>query len=300
MKNKRTELIVGITAICATVILISGLIFLKEFRFNRDMFDISILFDNASGLKEGDAVMVSGVKTGVVKSISLQQGGVRIDLRLQPDVRLYQDASFIVTSSGLVGMKYVEVNPGRSSQPLDVSGPIQGKHQHDAFEVVAMMGALISEMRQLVDKIDQCVTEDGLLGVMSQTLTEARALMSTIRTVVDENRGDLHEAVRDFQSTSKAMKHLVEDNRAAIDTTVARFRASSERFDTTLLQLEEMSSSLQGLTNRIDLGDGTLGQLINNRELYDDLQNTTREINLLIEDIRKDPGKYLKISVFDF
>jgi phospholipid/cholesterol/gamma-HCH transport system substrate-binding protein len=134
MKSKRTELIVGIFSLCAIVILIAGLIFLKEFRFNRHRQHIVVLFDNASGLKDGDPVMVAGVRKGSVQSISLQGGGVRIELALDIEVQMSDDASFIITSSGLVGLKYVEIDPGQSGRPLDISQPIQGTHQSDAFD----------------------------------------------------------------------------------------------------------------------------------------------------------------------
>ena len=119
MAGKRTELIVGIFALCAIIILIVGIIFLKEYQFNRDSYSLSVFFDNASGLKEGDPVMVAGVRKGWVKAISLQRGRVRIDIALNTDVQLSDDAKFFITSSGLVGLKYIEINPGQSGRPLD-------------------------------------------------------------------------------------------------------------------------------------------------------------------------------------
>jgi phospholipid/cholesterol/gamma-HCH transport system substrate-binding protein len=151
-----------------------------------------------------------------------------------------------------------------------------------------------------VDKIDRCVTEEGILGSMKQTLVDAKELMRTIQTLVEQNKGDFHQAVHDFKVTSSELRSLVEENLAAVDSTVEQFQASAERFDSVVVQLEDMSSTLKTISERIDRGDGTLGQLLNNRELYDDLQQTTKEINLLIEDIKKHPGKYFKISVFDF
>jgi len=79
-----------------------------------------------------------------------------------------------------------------------------------------------------------------------------------------------------------------------------RFSMSSERFDTVLLQLEEISLTFKAIGEKIDRGEGTLGELVNSRDLHDELQETTREINLLIEDIKKNPRKYFSISVFDF
>lgn len=300
MKNKRTELIVGIFGLCAIVVLIAGLIFLKEFRFNRHTNQIPVLFDSAAGLKEGDPVMVAGVRKGSVRTIALQGGQVRVVLTLEFDIQLSDDATFLITSTGLVGLKYVEVSPGRSGRPLDISQPAQGTNKAEVFEVVGMVGDLIAKMSQLVETINRAMTEEGILVSIEQTLVEAREMMSMMRSVVSENRNDLSEAVQDFKATSGELRDIVEDNRTTIDSTIAKFHASSERIVTTLEQLEEMSAALKDISDRIDRGDGTLGKMVNSRELYDDLQKTTREINLLIEDIKKNPGKYIKFSIFDF
>lgn len=300
MEGKRTELLVGIFALFAIVILVAGIVFLKEFTFNRDVYSITVYFDNVAGLKEGDPVMVAGVRKGSVRTISLQQGKVHVDLVLNSDVQLSDDAKFIVTSSGLVGLKYVEIDPGQSGRPLDISQPIQGAHQTDVFEVVGMLGSLVTEIRQLVEKIDRSVAGKGLLGSIEQSLADAQELTGAIRALIEENRADFKEAVQDFKATSEELRGLVEENRSVVDSTVMRFSASSERFDTVLSQLEEISSTFKVISDRIDRGEGTLGELVNSRELYDELQKTTREVNLLIEDIKKHPGKYFKISVFDF
>ncbi|UCE17988.1 MAG: MCE family protein [Gemmatimonadota bacterium] len=300
MKGKKTELIVGVFCLCAIIILIAGILFLKEFKFNRHRYSVTVLFDNASGLKEGDPVMVAGVRKGSVKSIALRQGKVQVDVFLESDVHLSDDSKFMIMSSGFVGMKYVEIDPGESGHPLDPSQVVEGVHQTDLFEVVGMLGTLVTEVRQLVGKIDRSIGGSGILGSIEQTLTDAQVLMKSIRSLVDENRPGFNDAVRDFKTTSQELKNLVGDNRTVIDSTIMQFSSSAERFDTVLLRLEEISSTFKIISDRIDQGEGTLGELVNSRELYDKLQRTTEEINLLIEDIKKNPNKYFKISVFDF
>jgi phospholipid/cholesterol/gamma-HCH transport system substrate-binding protein len=258
------------------------------------------MFDNVSGLKEGDPVMVAGVRKGSVKSITLRQGKVHVDVFLESDVHLSSDSEFMVKSGGLVGLKYVEIDPGESGQPLDTSQPVQGVHQTDVFEVVGMFGNLITEVQQLVEKIDNSIGGGGILGSMEQTLADVQDVMKSIRSLVDENRTDFTEAVHDFKTTSRELKDLVSDNRGVVDSTVKQFHTSSERFDTVILQLEEISSAFKDIGQKINQSEGTLGELVNNRELYDELQQTTEEINLLIEDIKKHPDRYFKISVFDF
>ena len=300
MERKKTQLMVGLFCFIAIVILVGGILFLKEFRLNRHTYSITVIFDNVSGLKEGDPVLVAGVRKGSVKSIALQEGGVHVGVFLESDVHLNDDAKFMIMSGGLVGLKYVEINPGESGQSLDISNPVQGVHQTGVFEVVGLFGDLITEVRQLVQKIDHSVGGGGILGSIEQTLADAQDLMKTIRSLVDENQSGFNEAVQDFKATSKELRNLVENNRSVVDSTVRQFHYSSERFETFLSQLEEISSTFQDIGNKIDQGEGTLGELLNNRDLYNDLQKTTEEINLLIEDIKKNPNKYFKISVFDF
>ena len=300
MEGKKPHLIVGVFGLCAIIILITGILFLKEFKFNRHRYSITVIFDNASGLKEGDHVTVAGVKKGAVKSIVLERGKVHIDILLEDDVRLNDDAKFMIKSSGLVGLKYMEIEPGKSARPLDTSQPVRGMYPSGIFEAVEMLSILITEVRQLVEKIDRSVGSQGVLSSIEQTLGDAQDVMKSIRSLVDENRDDFTTAVQDFKATSEELRGLVKDNRASIDSTISKISTSSDRFETVLQHLEEVSETFKGISESIDKGEGTLGKLVNDRELYDELQHTTEEINLLIEDIKKHPNKYFKISVFDF
>jgi len=300
MEGKKTELMVGSFCLLAIVVLIAGIVFLKEFKFNRDRYSITVRFDNVAGLKEGDPVMVAGVRKGFVKTISLQRTDVLIDLVLDSDVQLSDDSEFMIMSGGLVGLKYVEIRPGQSERPLDISQAVLGVHQTDVFEVIGMLGDLIADIHRLVEKIDHSVADRGLLGSVERSMADARELLGMIRSLVEENRADVTSVLRDFKATSRELRGLVEDNRSVVDSTVMRFSMSSERFDTVLLQLEEISLTFKAIGEKIDRGEGTLGELVNSRDLHDELQETTREINLLIEDIKKNPRKYFSISVFDF
>jgi phospholipid/cholesterol/gamma-HCH transport system substrate-binding protein len=300
MGGKKTEIIVGLVGLCAIVILIAGLIFLREYHFDRRNYALTVWFDNVSGLKEGDPVMVAGVREGSVKSIFLQSGVVQVKIDLYEAIQLSDDAKFSISSSGLAGMKFVDIRPGQSSRPLDTSQPIPGSHQTEVFEVIGMMGDLIAEVRQLVSTINKSVTDESLLVSLHGTITDTQDLIQAMRSFVEDNRADLTSAVQDFKTTSKELRGLVERNRSSVDSTVALFSDSAGRFRAILSRLEEISSTFKEIGDRIDQGEGTLGQLINSRELYDELHQTSKKINLLIEDIKKHPGKYLKFSVIDF
>ena len=126
MKNISIELRVGLVVITAALILFFGIIWIKDYSLNLRKHEYQALFPNIGSLAEGDLVRVLGVKKGETVGINLSGSEVLVTFTLTEDVDLRKDAVITVKNLGLMGVRFIDINPGSSDIFLDRSMPIQG------------------------------------------------------------------------------------------------------------------------------------------------------------------------------
>lgn len=298
MNNRTTELRVGLAVLIGLVILIWGLIWLKGFRFQRQRYEVNVLFPNIGTLKTGDMAAVSGVDKGKVEKIQLQRGDVMVKMSLDKDVVLKADARFTVMNVGLMGERFVEVRTGYSDTLLNLREPIYGFYDTGIPEVMGMLGRGIDELRELIAALRGTVASPGYLSKVQDVIANTQKLTERLNAVVEGNQRKIGQATEDFASAAGRLKTLLETNAPKIDSTVTSAREAASRMNEITTGLDSLSHSLHSFIDKIDSQQGTLGKLVNDDRLYGEIRKAANDLDSLVLDIKKNPKKYLRIQIF--
>ncbi len=298
MTSKTLQLRVGLVVVLAIAILVVGVIWLKGIRFGQTRYTYSAIFPNVGTLKVGDPVSVSGVEKGKVKKIQLYGGDVLVTMELESDVVLKEDADFTVKNIGLMGERFVAVQTGYSDSLLNLSRPLRGHYDTGVPEVLGRMGEMIDQLSRLVANLEGALGTKWSRESLIQTVKNLKEVSSDMNAVLDRNRGKFNQTVDDLSYSAAELKKFVDDNKGKLQSTVDNFGEASVKLDNVVTALDTVSISLKRLTSKIESGEGTLGQLVNDTTLYEQLKETTQHVDDLILDIRKNPKKYLKVTVF--
>lgn len=298
MRDRSVELKVGIAVALAVIILIWGIIWVKEYRFRQERYSLDVLFPNVGALEIGDPVAVLGVKKGVVEQIKLYQGDVLVKLNLTKDVKLMEDAEFKVMNIGLMGERFIAVQPGHSHKPLDLSQLPRGFYDTGIPEVMGMMGQMIAEIRTLTGYLQGALGTEWSEKKIKETIKNVSQLSSDLASLLKDNKPKIEQSINDLSYASSELKIMVDQSKPKLDTTLNKFSHASNDLVKITSTLEELSASLKTLSEKIEKGEGTLGQMINDPALYQDLKKTTRSIDELIQDIKKNPKRYFKFELF--
>ena len=248
--------------------------------------DVSVLFPDAGTLKRGSAVRVSGVNLGAVERIEYQGvGKVLVVLKLQSVVAPRIDASARLATVGLVGEPVVTFNPGLSAEPLPSGRVIQGVIDQGLSELgsqigdqakIALTGFNEIANKKLADNLNSTLQvmqrfmaayadpKRGPAGELTATLQQLRQLSARLDTAV--GRADLASTLRKS------------------DTLVSNLSGTTAGFATTAARLDS-------LLQKVNRGDGSLGKLVTDTLLYDDLRKLVGSLKELADDLRKHPGK---------
>jgi len=298
MRGTSTELRVGVVVLLACAILIFGLIWVKGIRFDQTRYKYSVIFPNVGSLEVGDPVSVSGVPRGKVEKIKLYQGDVLVTFNLTTDVVLKKNAQFTIMNVGLMGERFIAVKTGYSDTLLDLSQPIRGYYDTGIPEVMGKMGEMINEIRRLTGHLEAVVGTPSSQDALIQTIKNLKEISQKANSLLDRNQERFDQTLKDLSYTSAELKKMVAENKGKLQSTVDNFSSASEKLDNITTTLDSLSISLKNLSSKIESGEGTLGQLLNDTTLYEQIKKTAQDVDSLILDIKKHPKKYLKISIF--
>jgi phospholipid/cholesterol/gamma-HCH transport system substrate-binding protein len=278
MSERKIEVIVGLFVSVAVLGLILGVVWGKNFQFFSKRQHLNLLFDNVRGLETGDPVVVRGLEMGGVERIYLNEQNVEVRIWFEPDVRLYSDFCVIIETKEIMGGKQITLCPGTSGKPAVITDPVRGEVQGDFNSLFAQADNLFSELDTLLHETRDLLTNskiDNILNHMEITSKQTRLLISEIRQ-------PLISSVKQIESVSE---------RVHSDSTV-------EKMTDLISRLDSAAVTFHRIALRIEDQEGTLGELVHDKKLYEDLITTTGRLDSLFVDIRKNPRKYIHVSVF--
>ncbi len=300
MASRKTELRVGITIVLGLLILAASLYWLQGVQLTSNSRVVRVLFDDVGTLSIGDKVTVSGVYKGKVDGMDLTDKGVVVTLFIARDVTLRSDASFIIKNMGVMGERFVSVDPGDSSATLNYEATHLGEYDTGLPEVMGLMGDMIVELRKLVISFKQTVGSDTSLNRFNNMLINLERVSASMAGYMERNEDRLDSTAQNFLAASDRLNRMLARNSASVDSTVERINRTSASLEHLTYRLDTLSAAAREFADALNNPDGSLQQMLNDPRLYNDLRRTADNLDDLVADIRENPDRYisLRFSLF--
>lgn len=281
----------GAMILVALAILLWGVTWLKEFSLTRKQKVWMVHFEQTGGLAQSDEVQVNGLRKGDVQRVDLVGDGVLVHLALASDVPLTRDCIVSVRNVGLMGEKVIFVTWKTTGVPYTERDTIPGVYEKGLPEVMASFGPAVGTVEMLTRQLQEIALELNQHGDINQSMKNLRTASEGMRLAVEENRAALRQTLGNFQAASQTTKSLTTDREAQLRTTMDHFASSAEKLDRLSGRIDSLGASLQR-------GQGTLGKLVKDDQVYDDTRATLAELKALIADVKAHPKKYLTVKIF--
>ncbi len=285
---------VGIFIIVGFVSALTALFLMTDPSLFRGRYVVTSVVNDAGGLRRADPVQMRGVNIGRVMDFEMVPDGVSITLEIEGEYGVPADSRVRLVGVGLLGGRTVEVLPGRSgdlAQPGDV---LPGDVSSDAFGLASEVG---DEAKDAIRRVNELLSEPTVTSVqagareLESLLTDLASLSREQRSELSQLSASLNESARSVRETASAAGPDLASAAARADSTLATMNRTSA-------SLDEAVGALRQIIGRIDRGEGTLGRLASEDSLYVNMNAAALSLQLLLEDIRQNPGRYISLSIF--
>jgi phospholipid/cholesterol/gamma-HCH transport system substrate-binding protein len=313
----RREVVVGFFFLIALSILIWGILYLKGMEIFKERRTVYAVYERVNGLVPSNPVTINGLKIGQVKEVYFSPKNPRqiIAVLFLHDSKypIPKNSVAKIVSSDLLGSKEVAIELGDSRELLKSGDTLNSLTEATLTEEVnAQLMPLKKKAENLISSIDTLATvmNEVLNANTRANLVEAighikEALMNlahttyNIDTLVESERGNLSRIITNVESISSNLKK----NNGQVTNILTNFSSISDsiaklKIPATFGELDQTLRNLNEVIEKINKGNGSLGMLVNDQKLYLELEKSARDLNLLLEDIKANPKKYVKVSVF--
>ncbi len=262
-------------------------------------------YAQVGGLQPASRVVINGVKVGTVSSVVLNEDpakGVELELSVDKCFNIPVDSRAKIFTDGLMGGKAVEIIYGESHDIIPNEGTITTEVSADLFEMAGSeLGALKDQLAEVVERLTKTLdgvntiidtNSDNLAGIIANV----NSVTGNINEMLASEKANLEQALSSLSAFSKSLG----DNAGEIDTMVSNLTKFSEQLSESNLvaELEGVMSQVDEALSAINNAEGSVGKLLRDTELYDNLTSASDNLSVLLEDLKANPSRYINVTVF--
>ncbi|MEW6357098.1 MAG: MlaD family protein [Planctomycetota bacterium] len=265
-------------------------------------YEVKAHFSTANGLKPGNSVQVAGVEVGRVKTIELTDTGVDIVMDIEEGRTIKKDAVATITLGGFLGDKFVDISlGGKDAPPLQPGEELAVNNPPDLNAIVANVVKTIDQVADFTSSIaegkeffkslkDAGPKLDKTLTALQEITEKIRAGEGTIGKLVNDE--DIYkktdEIATSLRTASERLAKIIGDNEEEIREALAAIKESGP-------QIKEAVASLKAIAQKIEKGEGTIGKLVNDPQVFDDLRAALANVKDLTDKMKKGDSEIAKL-----
>ncbi len=329
--TRKKEVIVGLVIVAAVAVGVLGTLFLKGSQWRRNLVVVDAVFLEAGQLAEGNAVRFRGVSIGQVEEIVVEPSGeaVRVRMRIRRNVRLPDDAGVLLSPESMFGDWQAEVVSRMRFPRYDFfsaaePGVLPGFSLPDISRLTATADEIAGNLTTLTDRVELAFTEETALNLkraidniqdvsegLSELVEQQAQSFNSVAAEVEGAAGELGSASVSARRTFEEIQlflETVETDTLADDarTAVRNLRVLSDDlvgavgdFQNTMVSLDSSFQRIDRLSAQLEDGNGgALGWLLADSTGAARAESVLTQLDLLLEDMRANPGRYLRLSIF--
>ena len=292
MKYITKEVKIGIAGIAALCILVYGINYLKGIHMFKPSSYFYVKFENINGLTKSSPVFADGYRVGIVRDLYYdyeKPGNVVAEIDIDPELRIPKGSTAELTADMLGGIKMSLLLANNPRERHEVGDTIPGMLNNGIMGKAADM---VPQVEKMLPKLD------SILGSLNKLLADP-ALPATLNNVKDLTASmavssrELEKLMKNDIPQLTGKLNTIGDNFALISNNLKEvdYAAAMQKVDSTL-------ANVKALTDRLGQKDNTIGLLLNDPTLYNNLSATSANAASLLEDLKAHPKRYVHFSLF--
>lgn len=301
----KREAKIGIFGVAMILLAWGGIRFLSGLDILARNVEYVAVYDQVSGVQEASSVMMKGVKVGTVSAIELNPSvsdQVAIHLLIKRAYRIPTDSEARIFSDGLMGGKAVEIILGSDATYLEEGDTIRSSRSRDLMDVAGSeldffkqkFAVIADDLSRTLNNLNTILESNA--GHLNQTMNNLDRLSGDVAELMSHEKEDLQEALAGLSQFAT----MLGENAPKVDSLLGDVHSLVAKLDEEQVaeKLASAIASLDEVLAEIEGGEGTIGRLMSDEQLYKNLTAASENLSLLLEDLKANPARYVHLSVF--
>lgn len=303
------ELKIGLLAIVSIVVLILGFNFLKGKSFFDKNDHIYVVFPKVTGLANSSPVSLNGLQIGMVADIRERspniEDGIVVTINLARDINIPKNSVGYINAD-LLGSSALVIEPGNAGEYLKDGDTLPSLVKPGLFDnVTASLNPALNSLDATLQSLDSLIQVVGgyfdpatknnfhhIIANLSSASTSLNRLIASQNSALNKSMQNLESITGNFANNNEKITNTLDN----LEKTTSHLAEADIKG--TVDNLQSAVGNLNGIVSKANSKDGSLGLLLNDKKLYQNLENTSRSLNILLDDLRVHPKRYVSISVF--
>jgi phospholipid/cholesterol/gamma-HCH transport system substrate-binding protein len=293
----RRELKIGIF-LAGTFLILGLLIFIvgdMSTWFRKSGYELDAYFQSATGLEKQAAVRMAGVRIGYVKDIRLAKRRADVVMSIFPQYQVPKESKAALASIGLIGEKYIEINPSDLAENYAPGGVLETTPAISFDQLGALVMTIGDEFKKVGESLNNMTSEESKNHIHA-TLQNLNAFTADLKDFMAANKSDLQAGVQGIARASRDLDQQIATLSKSLDQTIETIhgmaqenrgavKSDIEKVGVVLDDLKESVRILRKSLEKIDKGEGTVGKLVQDPELYETAKTTLASVDRLVEPV---------------
>lgn len=307
MSDRWTSIKVGAFVLGALVATVVAYRFVDERAGGGETYRVSAIFDDVQGLVPKSRVVIAGIQVGQIDGIRLEGARARVDLLIHADVQIHEDATISKRTASILGEALLVIHPGTATRPLIGDG---GQIMTEAGamgtdEILSSVGRTAASVERVAAQLERTFGTDEGGAQMKSALKNLSEALEAINRTIRQNEAAVGHTVSmledtteqagprlvrildNIESVTKNVRTIVGENPENLDSAGGQIKDTIASLNRSAHQLEEVLGDVGAITDRTERGEGTVGRLLKDEHLIDEVEGVAEGIGEVVEPIAR-------------
>ncbi|MAZ61615.1 MAG: hypothetical protein CMG50_05520 [Candidatus Marinimicrobia bacterium] len=288
--------IVGVVVFVSVCIFFYGIRFLQDESFQKSNFIFNVVFNDLQGLDVSDDVRMLGKRIGRVTGTRIIGEKIVVELTIDNDFafKIPIDSKIEITQTDIMGSKFISIYPGKDNNKFILdSETIAGKNAEVA-SLTKDIGDVANRLNQTFGNEQKKQIVNTISNIESATKQLEEFITINKNIISSEDKQSLSNIISNIDDISNNLNSLLDGEKNKLSNSVDNFNLFMEKMPSISNEIDEILLDVNGIIKNLNNGNGSLSKLLNNDELYDNINGLVLDARLILDDVKNNPAKYLR------
>ena len=288
--------IVGIVVFLSVCVFFYGIRFLQDESFQKSNFIFNVVFNDLQGLDISDDVRMLGKRIGRVTGTKIIGEKIAVELTIDNNFafKIPIDSKIEITQTDIMGSKFISIYPGKDNDKFILDNETIAGKNAEVASLTKDIGDVANRLNQTFgnEQKEQIVNTISNIESATEQLEQFISLNKDI--ISNDDKQSLSNIISNIDDISENLNNLLDGEKNKLSNSIDNFNLFMEKMPSISSEIDGILIDVNSVVKNLNSGEGSLSKLLNNDELYDNINGLVLDARSILDDVKNNPAKYLR------